>query len=492
MKQQINQLTMNVNMVMARTADVEPAVEMPEEISLPLVSLEQKRNVWLSKSGIIKASQDPSVDTKKLNPGVQSDMQLNSCVLTLLCVSSTWMVGVTVQVLHDTNLNHPEYSPLIYDASALLDADWLSERPNSNTSLHRPNSSDAGLHLIKGFTSLGLSVIGFGTSLCPIKRTETGDGLFFQLVFTNTLQLGSFIVYLIRGCPTIWTLSLLGGFLFSAGSLTTIPIIKTIGLGMGFLIWSTFSLLTAWATARFGWFGLDQQEVASPTLNYIGTGLATISALISFFIKTKDHACDEERKPLLLSTYQLDLMDDNSQPYIAGSRRWTEKLSPLSRKIIGYSVATFAGLAYGCSYTPIIYIKNNALRNGTVFSEASQYDLDYLFPYMTGINVTTTMVFFGYCMVMKNRPNLPAKCVLPAFVSGGMHFLSQCGFFIACYYLGTAITYPIGAAGPALVSLIWSLFYYKEIGGTKNILLLVAVLVAVLSGVTLITLSKIE
>uniref|UniRef100_A0A3P9A4V0 Transmembrane protein 144 n=1 Tax=Esox lucius TaxID=8010 RepID=A0A3P9A4V0_ESOLU len=348
--------------------------------------------------------------------------------------------------------------PLISNASGPLEAGWLSERPNSNTSHHRTNSSDAGHHLLKGFTSLGLSVIGFGTSLCPIKRTETGDGLFFQLVFSNTLQLGSLIVYWIQGCPTIWMFSLLGGFLFSAGNLTTIPIIRTIGLGMGFLIWSTFSLLTAWATARFGWFGLDQQYVANPTLNYIGTGLATISALISFFIKTTD---------------QLDLIEDNSQPYIARSRRWTEKLSPMNRKIIGCSLATFAGLAYGCSYTPIIYIKNNALRNGTVFSEASQYDLDYIFPYMTGINVTTSMVFFGYCMVMKNRFNLPLKCVLPAFISGGMHFLSQCGFFIACYYLGTVITYPIGAAGPALVSLIWSLFYYKEIRVTRRKLLII-------------------
>ncbi|KAM6984696.1 transmembrane protein 144-like [Aplochiton taeniatus] len=250
------------------------------------------------------------------------------------------------------------------------------------------NSSTSGL-LIKGFTCLGLSVMGFGSSLVPVKHLDTGDGMFFQFIFCSTLALESVLVFFIQGCPQIWSFSLVAGFLYAIGNLTVIPIMRTIGLGMGYLIWSVFSLLTAWATARYGWFGLDQQEVPSPTLNYIGTALATIG---------------------------------------------------------GCSLATFAGIIFGCSYTPILYIKNSSLRNGSYFYGASQFDLDYVFPYMTGVHTLNSTAFFVYCMGMKNLPILPINCVLPAFFSASLQFASQCCFFMACYCLGTIITYPIGTA----------------------------------------------
>lgn len=41
MKQQMTQLSMNMSVIMARTAAAEPVVEMPGEISLPLASLEE-------------------------------------------------------------------------------------------------------------------------------------------------------------------------------------------------------------------------------------------------------------------------------------------------------------------------------------------------------------------------------------------------------------------------------------------------------------------
>ena len=50
-----------------------------------------------------------------------------------------------------------------------------SQRAESNTSQLTPNTTGTQLY-IKGFISLGLSIIGFGSSLVPIKRTETGDG----------------------------------------------------------------------------------------------------------------------------------------------------------------------------------------------------------------------------------------------------------------------------------------------------------------------------
>ena len=41
--------------------------------------------------------------------------------------------------------------------------------------------------------------------------------------------------------------------IFFKGNINTVPIIKTIGLGLGMLFWGTVSLVLGWAVARFGW-----------------------------------------------------------------------------------------------------------------------------------------------------------------------------------------------------------------------------------------------
>ncbi|XP_063067441.1 transmembrane protein 144-like [Engraulis encrasicolus] len=401
----------------------------------------------------------------------------------------------------------------VYDTSLNLNDEWqgnqvlrVSQGVESNGSAPLPNGTDTQLY-IKGFLSLGLSVIGFGSSLVPIKNTETGDGLFFQWIFCSTMWLEALPVHFIQGSTDTWLLSLLAGCLFGIGNLTTIPIIRTIGLGLGFLIWCTFCLLMGWASARFGWFGLVPQDVASPVLNYIGTGLATISVFIVFFIKTESQSQaeyerveeeedDDDVEPLCLDEESDNSHDGKSsvcdeRPILDSKQEpWEEKLKPLQRKILGCSLAVFAGMLYGCCYNPIIFIKNSALRNDTHYQGASQYDLDYIFPFMTGACAITTLTFYVYCAVMKNRPYLPAKCVLPAFVAGTLQFAAQITWFLSSYYLGTVITYPIGTAGPAIISLAWSVFCFREIRGVKNFILLGLVLVTVLTGITLITVSK--
>ncbi|KAL2099696.1 hypothetical protein ACEWY4_004090 [Coilia grayii] len=394
----------------------------------------------------------------------------------------------------------------VYDASLNLN-EWPgdvafrgSQGADSNTSQPLTNRTTTQLY-IKGFLSLGLSIIAFGSSLVPIKNTETGDGFFFQWIFCSTMWLESLPVHFIQGSTQTWLLSILAGCLFGIANLTTIPIIRTIGLGLGFLIWSTFCLLTGWASARFGWFGLVPQDVASPVLNYVGTSLATVSVFILFFIKTEStteaEQVEDDTETLIQDetdrSYgnKLRLVDEG---LVAEYKQepWEDKLSPLQRKIMGCSLATFAGVLYGCCYTPIIFVKNSAMRNNTYFMGASQYDLDYIFPFMTGVCAITTLAFYVYCAVMKNRPYLPAKCVLPAFFSGTLQFGAQLTWFLSSYNLGTVITYPIGTAGPALVSLAWSVFYFREIRGMNNFVLLGAVLITVLTGITLITVSKIK
>jgi len=51
---------------------------------------------------------------------------------------------------------------------------------------------------------------------------------------------------------------MLGGIFWATGNLMTVPIIKSIGIGLGPLLWNTVLLVFGWAVARFGLLGIKE------------------------------------------------------------------------------------------------------------------------------------------------------------------------------------------------------------------------------------------
>jgi len=45
------------------------------------------------------------------------------------------------------------------------------------------------------------------------------------------------------------------------GNITVVPVLKTIGLGLGVAVWSCISMLWGWATGTFGLFGLKTNDI---------------------------------------------------------------------------------------------------------------------------------------------------------------------------------------------------------------------------------------
>uniref|UniRef100_A0A8B9F1N8 Transmembrane protein 144 n=1 Tax=Amazona collaria TaxID=241587 RepID=A0A8B9F1N8_9PSIT len=295
------------------------------------------------------------------------------------------------------------------------------------------------MNLAIGFTSSTVAVLLFGTNFVPVKKFDTGDGMFFQWILCASIWIVSLVVNLIQNCPRFWPLAMVGGFVWATGNVTVVTIVKTIGLALGLLIWASFNLLTGWASSRFGWFGIDPEEVSRPILNYIGAGLSLLSAVIFLFIKTEvqSSSASLESTPLLresVSTLQL-LFYSN------------ESTSPFKNKKIGCSLAVVAGILYGSSFVPVLYIKDHGRRNETVYAGASQFDLDYVFAHFSGIFLTSTVYFLIYCAVRKNKPNVYPQAILPGFVSGVLWAIANCCWFIANHYLSAVVSFPIITAG---------------------------------------------
>ncbi|XP_025917007.1 transmembrane protein 144 isoform X6 [Apteryx rowi] len=267
------------------------------------------------------------------------------------------------------------------------------------------NSSN-GTDLTIGFTSSTVAVFLFGTNFVPVKKFDTGDGMFFQWIICASIWIVSLVINLIQNCPQFWPLAMVGGFAWATGNVTVVPIVKTIGLALGLLIWASFNLLTGWASSRFGWFGIDPEEVSRPILNYIGAGLSLLR---------------------------------------------------------GCSLAVVAGILYGSSFVPVLYIKDHGRRNGTIYTGASQFDLDYVFAHFSGIFLTSTIYFLIYCAVRKNKPDVYPQAILPGFVSGVLWAIANCCWFMANHYLSAVVSFPIITTGPGLVAAVWGVLVFKEI-----------------------------
>ncbi|XP_061440381.1 transmembrane protein 144 isoform X1 [Rhineura floridana] len=355
-----------------------------------------------------------------------------------------------------------------------------------NTSSVSSNVTD----LTIGFSSSAIAVILFGTNFVPVKKFDTGDGMFFQWILCAAIWIVSLIVNLIQNSPRFWPLAMVGGFLWATGNITVVPIVKTIGLGLGLLIWASFNLLTGWASSRFGWFGIDPEEVPKPVLNYIGAGLSVLSTILFLFIKSdvQSSSPSSERTPLLRenSINTSEHRDENRSDV-----SWVDNLSPFGKRIIGCSLAVVAGILYGSSFVPVLYIKDHGRKNGTTYTGASQFDLDYVFAHFSGIFLSSTIYFLIYCAVMKNRPKVFPEAIIPGFVSGVLWAIASCCWFIANRYLSAVVSFPIITAGPGFIAAMWGVLVFKEIKGLKNYLLLLTAFCVILAGSLSTAFSKV-
>ncbi|NXS01525.1 TM144 protein, partial [Oxylabes madagascariensis] len=345
-----------------------------------------------------------------------------------------------------------------------------------------------GTDLAIGFTSSTVAVLLFGTNFVPVKKFDTGDGMFFQWILCASIWIVSLVVNLIQNCPRFWPLAMVGGFVWATGNVTVVPIVKTIGLALGLLIWASFNLLTGWASSRFGWFGIDPEEVSRPILNYIGAGLSLIRGSVCFPVCNSSVSCKSSLchvSHTSKSHTSINASEDTTED------SWVDKLSPAKRRFIGCSLAVVAGILYGSSFVPVLYIKDHGRRNETVYTGASQFDLDYVFAHFSGIFLTSTIYFLIYCAVRKNKPYVYPQAILPGFVSGVLWAIANCCWFLANHYLSAVVSFPIITAGPGLVAAMWGVLVFKEIQGLKNYVLLSVSFCIILAGSLSTAFSKV-
>jgi hypothetical protein len=311
---------------------------------------------------------------------------------------------------------------------------------------------------------------------------------------------------------------MLGGAVWACGNVWVVPIVATLGLAKGILIWGMVNMLMGWASGRFGLFGLTPDAISDPTLNTVGVLFAIAALGVYVFVKSDagssatssstDKAAsgdiedehDAAYAGLLYKETDLGLTSGKGGINDAGadgeegsggsgggkSGMWTDKLTPKQKQIFGLSASVVSGLFYGVNFDPPAYVVDHLDK----FPGASSDLSAYIFPHFCGIFITSILFLQGYAVVMGNNPKVFPKVIFPGFISGLMWATAQICWFQANSRLELTIAFPIISIGPGLVGALWGVFVFGEIKGKMNYIYLTIAFILTAASATCTVLSK--
>ncbi|KYR00559.1 transmembrane protein [Tieghemostelium lacteum] len=361
---------------------------------------------------------------------------------------------------------------------------------------------------VLGYIGAIVASIFFGSNYVPVKNYPTGNGIAFAWVMSLGTLCTAYVAMFISKTFIFIPSGLLGGSIWAIGNFCVIPIVKTIGLGLGLLLWSCTSIITGFFVGKFGLFGLDKQVVPHPVYNWVGFACIVVAIIFFFFIeptledkkdkedssssvnasgskrrystsyKGSDYSSIIEEDHPMINDYTLSDYNKGNSSNQEGQMIF-EKIPPPFKNIFGIVLSVLSGICYGVNMVPMQLWKQ---------THASDSPLAFIFCHFSGIFLFNTVVFIVYAII-KRPPQVFPQTILPSFLSGALWGIANCGLMVATQILGYTIGFPIGSSGPMIVSSLWSVLYFREIQGKKNLLILLGSFLFLGAGITLLALS---
>lgn len=77
--------------------------------------------------------------------------------------------------------------------------------------------------------------------------------------------------------------------------------------------------------------------------------------------------------------------------------------------------------------------------------------------------MTSTTFFIMYIIIMRNKPKIYPRVILPGILSGIMWGIGTSCWFVANKVLSIPVAFPIVSAGPPIVASLWGVLLFREI-----------------------------
>ncbi|CAF1590115.1 unnamed protein product, partial [Didymodactylos carnosus] len=191
----------------------------------------------------------------------------------------------------------------------------------------------------------------------------------------------------------------------------------------------------------------------------------------------------QERQPIL---HSIDVVN-TSVKAVPEINTVPQSIVSIRMRVIASGLAILAGILFGLVFTPSTYIQDHRKDK---YPTASKNGLHYIFSMYTGILLASSFYYGIYIVAKRNRPHVHVESILPAFISGIMWGIAQAGFLVANSVLSQAISFPLISIGPGTIAALWSIFYLKDIAGSRNYLIFTGGTLLRIIAAVLIILSK--
>jgi glucose uptake protein GlcU len=327
-----------------------------------------------------------------------------------------------------------------------------------------------------GYFCCVISALFFGSNYVPVKKLELGEGVFFAFTMSLGIFMVGFLVNVVQGFPKFEVRASIGGMLWAVGNLMVVPIVNSIGLGLGMMIWSAVGMLVGWASAKFGILFIEKVDVDFPILNTFGVALALAALYVSSKIDGNSTSVSANQQTASSSRGgDIRRGDEDAETFLqqqqSSSALAHERRS--QQHSFGITLSIISGLLYGVNFNPAQSLIED--KSGLHSDEA----FDYVFSHFCGIFLCTLSAFVihYYHVVRKSSdkyPDLRQETVIPAIISGIMWGIAQAAWFVANRELSLAIAFPIISTMPAIIAASIGYFYFGEMQGERNVKLLIA------------------
>ena len=101
--------------------------------------------------------------------------------------------------------------------------------------------------------------------------------------------------------------------------------------------------------------------------------------------------------PDIDASLKFGVPDEKSSPSITVANSVQENSSKFAvhkERIVGLVMALLAGVSFGFNVIPVMYIQDNK----SIWPDAPENGIAYIFSHFCGIFVTSSVVFIGYCI----------------------------------------------------------------------------------------------
>eukprot|EP00930_Biecheleria_cincta_P031230 TRINITY_DN21685_c0_g1_i2.p1 TRINITY_DN21685_c0_g1~~TRINITY_DN21685_c0_g1_i2.p1 ORF type:complete len:386 (+),score=69.93 TRINITY_DN21685_c0_g1_i2:28-1185(+) len=378
---------------------------------------------------------------------------------------------------------------------------------------------------LAGIAPAVAAAVAFGVQYVPVKRYKIYDGTTFQWFMCSGILFVGLAAALLggdlqRGVPP---LVVFGGALWALSNFAVLPLVKLLGIGLGFSLYHFQNMIVGYLVGRNGFFGVPSLEPAFEGSLYL-CDIGCVLILLSFFAlllvegggktqekpettgnpppatvhgRSQDHVDSYAEvvaadRTLLetsgFSAFALEELDDEpgqasppdaeldfERPRVESS----PAKRPMKNFVLGVLLAIVAGCLAGVQSIP-----------------ATLYNIEHpdypstavVFPQCVGVWFASTAIYLLYSGVARLRRKPVLHSVIrPAFISGCIWSVGFLFMIKGIHQLGFAVGYTLDAVGPILVASILSICWFKEISGRKQLLIYWSAEAVQLLGVILIT-----